>query len=137
QKFPEIEKKQATYSDVLEREYRSVCIGNPKWFSTPYKAAKDVVDYPGTQFQQSPNTTWDKRKKSADIGLYTGYIFFNRNRITRNQLDYYAEMINVETTKSYKEFMSVDWKSKRPQDWVVQRIYRFEKIHDPDSVSGI
>lgn len=137
QELPKIEMEHAPYNDILEREYRYVYLRNYQWLGTPYKAAKDVVDFPGVQFQQQPNTRLDKIKHAIDVGLYTGYIFLNRNQITRNQLDYSTEMLAAETTKSYKEFMSVDWESKRPNDWVDQRIYGYLRIHDSHYVSGI
>ena len=57
-------------------------------------------------------------KDTMDIGLYTGYIFFNQNRISRNLVDFYADMLGEATTKSYRDFMQIDWQSRFPKDLV-------------------
>ena len=120
--LPKVEKEQVDFPYVLEREYRTVYIGKLKQMSNPFKIAKDFVNYSWATVYPltlpAPKTTMDDIKNAKDIGLYTGYIFFNENRITRNLVGYYADMLSAATTKTYHEFMQINWVSKLPKDWI-------------------
>lgn len=53
------------------------------------------------------------------------YIFFNRGRILHNYYTFNAELITALTTKSYQEFINIDWNKIWPKELVSHRICHF------------
>ncbi|MDI6784719.1 MAG: hypothetical protein QME64_11585, partial [bacterium] len=52
----------------------------------------------------------------SEISPWGVYIFFNQGRILRNKVNFDNELLSAITTKSYPEFMQINWESKVPQD---------------------
>ncbi len=56
-------------------------------------------------------------KSVFDEITFGGYMMFNYGRVLRNDTNFRKELVDAATTKTYQEFMQIDWDKKVPKDF--------------------
>lgn len=97
-----IEQEQSTFAEMLQTEERSSYTFLYNWSSDINKVKEEFGEYSSGSRKVSP---------------FVIYIIVNRGRILKNKLDYGNELIDASTTKSYQEFVRMDWDQRAPRDW--------------------
>jgi len=102
-----LDKGQVSFERLLEKDRRNRYIYGYQDYIHPLKYAKNNF---------LKNKSYNYKNLIVDIP-YVGYMIFNGGRVSRNDINFFNEIFDVATTKTYHEFMKIDWEKKVPKDW--------------------
>ncbi|MFB3895227.1 MAG: hypothetical protein ACE14V_02880 [bacterium] len=116
-------RKLITQQKLLQSDYQSIIIDfgridqKHSSFGEAFKCDRRIF------YTRLYHATAEPFKDTKEFGFLTSvYIFFNRGKILQTNQNFSAELLSAITTKSYQDFMHIEWNKKWPKDLINRTI---------------